>query len=769
MKISALRGISMSKSLILTIFSIGFSGLVAQVLLLRELLIVFGGNELSIGIILSNWLVLGGLGSLIMAKWASKIKSGIEVLAIVAIILSLSLPLSIYLIRALKNILGVAIGEGLGFSAMLSGSFLILLPISVSNGALFTLSCKVATGIFGSDAKSVIKVYIYGTIGTIAGGIIWTYILLPHLDSFQISAAIAMLNIFAIILLLLYSPATGMLRKIIFSASSLLFIVFAYLLFSGYATGLHLTSIQDQWKPLNLLHYQNSVYGNIVVTEVEGQYTFFLDGITYSMVPIPDIVATEEFVHTPLLTHPSPERILLLGKGGIINAILKHPSVEVVDYSELDPLLISLKRKFPVQLTRTEFDDERVRVNHIDGRQFLKISEDLYDVILVGHSNPSDVRSNRYFTEGFFRLAQNRLSYNGILVMSLPGCLTYINEELKNLHSSIFHTLKNVFPYVRAFPKQGRTLFFSSNQSDILEMNNTLLLKRLSERNLREDLTVPWHIERMLHPGWTQWFTQFIDGGSQRINHDLMPRAVFYSLAHWNTRFAPYLRLPFQWMQRLNLTILAALFIIVIAYLLLFRVKKERALHMGIPMSVATTGFAGMIFDLMLIFTFQAAYGFVFSWIGLLIASFMTGIAAGAMIILSTLEKVKNEKKLFMAFDLAIMLFSLILALIFVAFSSYLASPSAYPFLKGVFLLLSFISGFLVGGQFPLANKSYLNIKGQKEYTGTAALIYGADLLGGGAGGIIGGVILLPLLGLIGTCIILILLKLLSFVIIIDK
>ena len=50
----------------------GFSGLVAQILLLRELLIVFSGNELSIGIILANWLILGAFGSYVLGRRAEK-------------------------------------------------------------------------------------------------------------------------------------------------------------------------------------------------------------------------------------------------------------------------------------------------------------------------------------------------------------------------------------------------------------------------------------------------------------------------------------------------------------------------------------------------------------------------------------------------------------------------------------------------------------------------------------------------------------------------
>jgi len=759
------------KSLLLTMFTLGLSSLVAQMVLLRELLIVFAGNELSIGIILANWLLLGGLGSIIMGKWAEKIKHRIEIFVGMIILLTISLPAVIYLIRILKNILGVAIGEGLGFSAIMYSSFLILIPISIPNGALFTLGCKISAAFFDSNAVSIGKIYVYGTIGTIAGGIIWTYLLLPFLNAFQISIALAVLNLFACLIFIFLSRKRGALKRVIIAACGIFFIFCAYLLFTDGANSLHHRTIEKQWEPLNVVHYQNSIYGNIVVTETEEHYTFFLDGIEHITLPIPNIIAVEEFVHTSMLSHPYPRKILVLGSGagGVINEILKHPSVEMIDYTELDPLLIELIRRFPKPLTEMELNDNRVRVKHVDGRYFLKTTENEYDLILVGPSNPSDVRTNRYFTEEFFYLAQERLTENGILVITLPGCLTHITEELRDLNVSIFQTLKMVFSNVRAFPGEGRNLFLASNSEEIQKMDKALLIRRLKERNPDADLAIPWHIERLLHPGWTQWFMRFAEGGTLRTNHDFMPRGVFYSISHWNTRYAPYLRIPFQLLQMINLPMLFVLFIAFIMLILIFRNKNKQSHAFGIPLCIASTGFAGMVFDLALIFTFQAIYGYVFAWIGLLIATFMTGIAGGAMTMISAFKRLKSDLKTFIGVDLAIICFALVLPFIFILLRPYLSVDGIFPYLKGLFLGLSFISGFLVGAQFPLANKLYLDLKGKSNFTGTAGLIYGADLLGGGIGGILGGVILLPLLGLLGACLVIVFLKLASLVIMVSN
>ena len=119
---------------------------------------------------------------------------------------------------------------------------------------------------------------------------------------------------------------------------------FLFLVLTSQANKLHNYSISAQWKNHNIVHYQNSQYGNICVIENEGQYIFFLDGVPNLITPIPDIPSLEEFVHLPLLAHPEPARLLILsgGAGGMINEVLKHPSIEAIDYAELDPLMLEL-------------------------------------------------------------------------------------------------------------------------------------------------------------------------------------------------------------------------------------------------------------------------------------------------------------------------------------------------------------------------------------------------------------------------------------------
>ena len=130
----------MKKRLSVAILVMGFSGLVAQILLLRELLIVFSGNELCIGIILANWVILEAFGSYFLGIRAEVSKYKLEAFAVITILFSFSLLLAIYLTRILKGLMGVSIGESIGFLPMLYGSFIILFAYRKRKSVFFTIS-----------------------------------------------------------------------------------------------------------------------------------------------------------------------------------------------------------------------------------------------------------------------------------------------------------------------------------------------------------------------------------------------------------------------------------------------------------------------------------------------------------------------------------------------------------------------------------------------------------------------------------------------------
>jgi spermidine synthase len=735
---------------IFAILVIGFSGLVAQILLLRELLVSFYGNELTVGVILANWVVLEALGALSFGRLIDRIKNKLAMLVILNILFLVSFPLCIWGVRTFKLIFGLPLGLGVGIGTIFWISLVFSLPISFTHGGLFSSCAKIYAASSQSKGASAGRVYFWETLGTILAGVVFTYFMIPHFNSFQIAGAIAILNTI-VCLYLLFEEKTG--HLLLKGLSVILLAALLYLFSNAGWNNLHQASIKRQWRNFDVLDYANSIYGNIVVTKRQDQYTFFSNGLPVITTPLPDLVFVEEFANIPLLFHPQPKKILVVsgGAGGVINEILKMPTVSRVDYVELDPLILDMLKAYPTDLTQRELQDERVTTINLDGRFFLNQTDAKYDVIYLGLSEPSDLQSNRLFTKEFFKLVKNRLMPEGILTFTLSGSLTYLSKDLRDLNACILNSLRDVFSCVRVIPGDFN-LFLACDSEGMIQVNSSLINQRIQSRNIKVNLLLPRYIDYRLHQRWQDWFYSSFKDATQKSNADFSGFALFKTLSIWNAKFSPSLGGIFCILEKISLGSLISFIFGLTLIFLIIKSVHPRFSRFAIPYSIATTGFFGMLINLVIIFAFQAVYGYLYFQIGMLIAVFMSGAALGSLLLSHYLERVKRNLGLFASLEIAVILS------VFIILFLILSGPSRF-----IFFVLCFISGFWTGTQFPLANKMYLNVKSQNFGT-SVGLIYSADLFGGWLAGILSGILFLPLLGLVNTCIVISGLKLSSLI-----
>ena len=132
-----------ARRLIALMFCTGLYAMLAQILLLRELLVAFYGNELTIGAMLSAWLVLIGAGSLAIQPFLRRMALVRLwwVVAVLLMLLAAVLPAQVWVIRIIRVILHVPYGEYVPFAAMLAGTLLVLLPTGLSIGIIFPCAC----------------------------------------------------------------------------------------------------------------------------------------------------------------------------------------------------------------------------------------------------------------------------------------------------------------------------------------------------------------------------------------------------------------------------------------------------------------------------------------------------------------------------------------------------------------------------------------------------------------------------------------------------
>jgi len=447
--------------IIMPAFVLGFTSITGQVLLLRELITVFYGNETAYAVILAAWLFWISVGSYAVSLFARRINNPSAIIGILQSIIYFILPATIMAARHIKQFMHIQTGEIIGIIPMCLASFLLLAPLTLFLGGLFTFICLVSDENEG-EAKATYRVgnvYLWEAIGATAGGLAFSFALIHILPAMHIAFLAGGMNL-----------ALGVIldkrRDRFFTAKTVLIAVTIIALFSGAVSRLDRWTRAKQWEGLKVVAVADSIYGNITMIQIDQEYSLYTNGLlSYTT---RDDLTSEESVHFPMLEHPHPRRILLIGNGigGSLKEILKHPRV-AVDYVELDPKVIAVSMKYLPETYRRPLESSRVNVIHADARRLVKQAAQTYDVAIVNLSDPYTALINRYYSLEFFREVSAILNPGGILALSVSSSENYLNEETRGFLRSINTTLKSVFPDVKSIPGDTN-VFLACNKRGVL-------------------------------------------------------------------------------------------------------------------------------------------------------------------------------------------------------------------------------------------------------------------------------------------------------------
>lgn len=451
---------------------LGIISIISQIVIVRELIAAFFGNELFIGIVLGIWLLGTGLGSLLAPRFL-KIKTK-KSCFLFEFFLLCCLPLLIFLIRFFvgKTLLP---GETASFYQSLIFTFLTLFPFCFLLGGLFSLGARAFANAGPKNlAFGVSRAYFFETIGFAIGGLVFNF----------------------------------------------------FLVSSTFPFPKNLNSQTLNFRYRNLFEAVNSRYGSITVTKTGDQYNFYESGGFIGTNE--DKEGSEYLIHTIFAFSQNPKRVLFIGGGlnGPLFEILKYKSVENIDYIELDPKLVEVEIKYLPSYLAQIPKNPKIKIHFIDGRRFLKQARGEYDTVIFNLPNPSTGLLNRFYTKECFGEAKKLLTHNGVLSFSLNIPVDYLSEEAKSLVSSIHYTIKSAFPKILILPQEGRILFLVSQKP---------LEQKPAIKEVPTAYFSPAYLPFVLSSKKIDQIKDLLVKESPRINTDFHPTAYFYQTAFWQT------------------------------------------------------------------------------------------------------------------------------------------------------------------------------------------------------------------------------------------
>jgi len=181
-----------------------------------------------------------------------------------------------------------------------------------------------------------------------------------------------------------------------------------------------------------ILVFENPFFGRVLV----------LDGVV-QLTERDEFIYHEMLAHVPLMAHPNPRKVLIIGggDGGTLREVLKHPEVEEAVLVDIDKEVIETSKKFFPTLS-VGFKDPRAIVVNEDGVKYLQDYENEFDVIIVDSTDPVGFAYG-LTTEEFFKTVFKALKEDGIYA----GQSESIHYHL-DIVRRFQNNLKSVFPIV---------------------------------------------------------------------------------------------------------------------------------------------------------------------------------------------------------------------------------------------------------------------------------------------------------------------------------
>jgi len=283
-----------------------------------------------------------------------------------------------------------------------------------------------------------------------------------------------------------------------------------------------------------------------------------------------------------------------------------------------------------------------------------------------------------------------------------------------------------------------------------LTLDPEILGRRIEERNLRTLFVTKQTIRFRLMPDRVEQIRRAVgEAGEVRLNRDLRPIGYLYDMLLWSSQFKQRSEgtVP-EWLLKLRgwHFIAGVALLLVVGLLLASKLSDPR--RAGVALSIATTGFSEISFQVIVLLAFQVFYGYVYYKLSLILTSFMIGLVLGSWA--ASRARFEDDMRAYRFVQLSIALYPIALMGVIRLLERFGARIPTYLDVETAFSFLPILAGFIGGFQFPLASRLRLRLVPQVGRV--VGLLYGADLMGSCVGALLTSVILVPLLGIYQTC-----------------
>ncbi len=424
----------------------GFCALALEVLWTRVLLFVLGTSVYAFACMLTCFILGIALGSFLCSRvFLARIKNCIFALGVVEFLVGLSVLGSVPLLGMLWYIDHILTQKVLAgpfwkeVAAHFIDASVVLLVPTVLMGMVFPIAVKICATSWKAAGKRIGEVYACNTMGCVIGSFAAGFVMVPLLglrDSFLVIIAI---QLFLAVVVIFFSEKHRMVLGVSAAVVSVVAIVVSVL---NIPRDVFLKTMNTYHYPSEVIYIKDDATGTVTVHDLpDGDRLIAVDGVDVAGMDLMLRTTQKLQGYVPLLMHKDPQKVLQIGFGsGETSGVGLAFGVEDYRIVDICPGVFEAG-KFFEEINRGSYKDPRLRKIIMDGKNFVKLTDEKFDIIMNDSTYPGTTGSSALYTYEHFMQCRERLSPGGILSCWIP--LDLRGEDLR----LIFRTFQKVMPH----------------------------------------------------------------------------------------------------------------------------------------------------------------------------------------------------------------------------------------------------------------------------------------------------------------------------------
>ena len=459
--------------LVLAVFALsGFVAMIYEVAWTRVLALIIGSSVYAFTVMLTTFLIGLASGASIMSRLADRLAGrwGLETIAALMAGAGLTAFATLLFFHRLPYAFSVAFHwihsdtspqreQVLLFGLEFLIAALVMLPPTLFLGGMFPIVVRICGEALPLVGRSVGTAYASNTVGTIFGSALGGFAIIPMLGIQRSIVASIMVNLAIAVALLLAGEGRRSRGRLLAAALCV-------------AAACGVLALRPEW---NVLLMNSGVYqyaasmeprdltrkGFYEYTEKHFDLRYYKEGVVATVMVAGEQTTNDVWLsvngkidassygdlqtqllsgHLPALLAENLEDVAVIGyaSGITVGAVTQYP-IKSLTAVEIEPAIIEASNQFK-EHNHDPLSDPRVNVVTADGRNYLLVTRDKYDVIISEPSNPWMTVASNLFTKEFFEAGRDRLKPGGIFCqwLQLYGMQPSDLQALARTFASVF-------------------------------------------------------------------------------------------------------------------------------------------------------------------------------------------------------------------------------------------------------------------------------------------------------------------------------------------